>query len=135
VNEDARDWRQTGDETPPLRVRLAFRMRFPVPRQWRPWAYAKIIERYGDDPTMEGAPFTYPAQGSEIRMARRRSPWQRRQGLLWANKLKSDGTPLEDRKDMFDRMSDEWIGLFPFLFLGGCLLVVVVTTVVALHFV
>jgi hypothetical protein len=93
------------------------------------------MERYGDDPSMEGAPFTYLAQWGEVRGARRKSPWQRKQSRLWANKLKSDGTPLEDRRDMFDRMSDKWIGLFSFLFLGGCLLVVVVTTVVALHFV
>ena len=142
VSDEPPDWRRFGDVAPPFRVRLAFAMRFPVPRQWRRWAYAKIMERYGDHPSMEGTQLTYGTEWGGVRSAHRVSPWTRRQWLLWANNLKTDGTPLKvtpspwrDVSSMLDRMSDKWLGLLPFLFLGGCVVVVVVTTVVALHFV
>ena len=142
VSDKPSGWRRFDDVAPPFRVRLAFAMRFPVPREWRPWAYAKIMERFGESPNMEGAPFTYGTDWGGVRSARHVSPWTRKQWLLQANNLKSDGTPLEgtpspwrDMPSMLNRMSDSWLGLLPFLFLGGCVVVVVVTMVLALHFV
>jgi hypothetical protein len=110
-------------------------MRFPVPREWRPWAYARIMERFGENPNTDGASYTIGTEWGGVQQGQRMSPWRRRQHLLWANFLKDDGTPLHDIPTMFDRMSDKWIGRFPYLFLGGCLVVIVATTVIALHFV
>lgn len=38
-------------ESPPLLVRLSFRMHLPIQPQWRQWAMSEIERRYGPNPS------------------------------------------------------------------------------------
>ena len=105
-------------ERPPLLVRMAFRMRFPVPRPWRVWAYDEIRRIYGDHPSEEDTPFTWGSAAWGVMSTRRRSPARRKLMRLHAVGLRSDGSPMPPEGPWQDPTgwSDRSLLLLPLLF-------------------
>jgi hypothetical protein len=111
--------------TPPTLVRMTFRMGYSVPRPWRPWAEARIEQRYAqrfESGATSGFAGVTP------------SGWRR--AALMAQGINPDdpkAAPLTHEGHP-SRWSDTVLYWFPVWLITGAVLVVVATTVITLRF-
>jgi hypothetical protein len=111
---------------PPALVRLSYRMSFPVPRPWRPWAEARIEDTYAQQLAAGGAP-------SGLGLF---TPEKRRWSSLVAQGINPDdrSAPPLNAPGHTSSWSDEVLYWYPLGVILGSLFIVVATTVITLYF-
>lgn len=136
-------------ESPPLLVRLSFRMRLPIQTRWRAWAMGEIERRYGPDPSVADRDIVIPPFIDPMR------PWMdgvtstggriprrplaiRKADDQYAAGLRSDGTPAP-RQDplvepiaLLERLPERLWPWLPVLLLLTTALVVALGVAIAL---
>jgi hypothetical protein len=114
------------DADPPALVRLGYRMSFPVPRPWRPWAEARIERTCAQRVAAGAGP-------SGLLLF---TPEKRRWSSLVAQGINPDdrSAPPLNLPAHSSQWSDEVLYWYPLGFILGSLFIVAATTVITLYF-
>lgn len=129
--------------TPPLLVRLSFRMGMPIAPEWRPWAIEQIEQRFGPNPSDEDRDITFYSTGASFNgfapgigkiprapMSVRKANWLR---VVGGGTDTYRGSPWVDASAMWERLPQRvwpWVPVITIAafvgFVGGLVALVLV---------
>jgi hypothetical protein len=135
-------------ESPPLHVRVSFRMHLPIQPQWRPWAMREIERRYGPNPSAGDRDIVVPpfigiqpwldggtGTGGRIRrrpLSARKADEQYAAGLLADGTAAPRGRPLIEPGAFLERLPQRFWPWLPAALIAAATLVAAATIAVGL---